>query len=79
MDLFRHADPLVKADEIGAAAEQHVLTIVDDLVDPGMKIGGRASAEGPAPLQKLHAEPGLRQRAGSAHARYTAADDCDGT
>ena len=48
-DAVVHADAPVEIDEIGAAAQQHVLAVVDDLAGPGMLVGRGASAEiGPA-------------------------------
>jgi hypothetical protein len=74
VDAVRDADAPVETDEIGAAAEEHVLAVVDDLVDAGMQVGAGASAEIAAALDELHAEPGLGQRAGRAHAGHAAAD-----
>ena len=63
--------------QIGAAAEEHVLAVVDDFVDAGMQIGAGAPAEIAAALDQLHAEAGLGQSAGRAHAGYAGADDGD--
>ncbi len=68
----------VEADEIGAAAEEDVLAVVDDFVDAGMQIGGGAAAEVAAALDELHAVAGFGESAGGAHAGYAAADDGDG-
>src|SRR5581483_6575830 len=75
MNLIRHADPLVEADEIRAAAEEQVLAVVDDLVHAWMQIRARASAQVATTLDELHAEAGLSQRAGRTHAGHTAAND----
>ena len=56
-DLIENADAPVEADEIGAAAEEHVLAVVDDFVDAGMQVGARAPAEVAAALDELHPEP----------------------
>ena len=78
MDAFRDADAPVKADEIGAAAEEHVLAVVDDLAHAGMQVGAGPSAQVTAPLDQLHAQASLGQRAGRAHAGHAAADHGDG-
>ena len=77
MNLIVDADALIEADEIGAAAEEHVLAIVDDFIDAGMQIGTCATAEVAPPLNKIDAQPGFSQRAGGTHAGYAPADDGD--
>ena len=78
MDAIRHADAAIEADEIGAAAEENMLAIIDDFVDTGMQIRAGASAEIAAALDELHAEASLGQGAGCAHAGNTGANDGDG-
>ncbi len=78
MDFVFDADAAVEADEIGAAAEEDVLAVVDDFVDAGMQVGGGAAAEVAAALDELHAIAGFGEGAGGAHAGYAAADDGDG-
>ena len=78
VNLLFDADAAVEADEIGAAAEEHVLAVVDDFVDAGMQIGRCAAAEIAATLDELHAIAGLGQGTGRAHAGHAAADHGDG-
>ena len=76
----RSATPmrLIEADEVGAAAEQHVLAVVDDFVDAGMQVRRGAATEIAATFDELHAEAGFGQRTSGAHAGDAAADDGDG-
>ena len=76
--LFSTPMRSIEADEVGAAAEEDVLAVVDDFVDAGMQVGGGAAAEVAAALDELHAIAGFGEGAGSAHAGYAAADDGDG-
>src|SRR6185437_659508 len=78
VDFVLDADAAIEADEVGAAAEEDVLAVVDDFVDAGMEVGGGASAEVAAALGELHAIAGFGEGAGSAHAGDAAADDGDG-
>ena len=39
VDFLFDADAAVEADEVGAAAEEDVLAVVDDFVDAGMQVG----------------------------------------
>ena len=78
MDAAENADAAVEGDEIGAAAEEDVLAVVDDFVDAGMQVGGGAPAEIAASLDELHPIAGLSEGACGAHAGYAAADDGDG-
>jgi hypothetical protein len=79
VNLIENADALVEGDEICAAAEEHVLTIVDDFVDAWMQIGTRAAAQVATTLDQMHAQSGCCKSAGRAHAGNAAADDGDGT
>jgi hypothetical protein len=74
MNLFLDPNAPIEPDQIGAAAEEHVLAVVDDLIDTGMAIGAGPAAEIAAPLDELDAEPGLGQSAGRAHAGHASAD-----
>ena len=78
VDFVLHADAVIEADEVCAAAEEDVLAVVDDFVDAGMQIGGGAAAEVATALDELHAIAGFSERAGGAHAGDAAADDGDG-
>ena len=77
VNLLFDADPAVETDEVGAAAEEDVLAVVDDFVDAGMQIGRGASAEVAAALDELHAVAGFGESAGCAHAGYAASNDGD--
>jgi hypothetical protein len=77
VNLLLDSNPPVEADQIGAAAEEHVLAVVDDFIDAGMTVGAGPTAEVAAPLDELDAKTGLGQRTGSAHAGHASADyDC---
>ncbi len=78
MDAVRDADAAVEADQIGAAAEEHVLAVVDDLAHARMQIRARPAAQVAAALDQLDAKTGLGQRAGRAHAGHAAADHGNG-
>ncbi len=74
----RNPDAPVEAGEVGAAAEEHVLAVVDDLAQARMEVRRGAPAQVAAPLDELHAQAGFGQRAGRAHAGNAAADHGDG-
>ena len=76
--LLFDADAPIEADEIGAAAEEHVLAVVDDFVDAGMQVGGCAAAEIAAAFDELDAVAGFGEGAGGTHTGDAAADDGDG-
>ncbi len=77
VNLIVDADALVEADEIGAAAEEHMLAVIDDFVDAGMQVGACAATKIAAALDELDTKAGIGQRAGSTHAGDAAADDRD--
>ena len=56
VDAVRDADASIEANEIRAAAKEHMLAVVDDLIDARMQIGTGAPAEVAAPLDELHAK-----------------------
>ena len=78
MDAVGDADAAIEADEIGAAAEEHMLAVVDDLVDAGMQIRTGTAAQVAAALEQLHAQARLGQSASRAHAGHASADDSNG-
>ena len=78
VDAIVNADAAIEAHEIGAAAEEHMLAVVDDLVDAWMQVGTCASAEIATAFDKVHAESRFGQRTGSAHAGNAAANDGHG-
>jgi len=59
VNVSRHADTVDEAQELGAAAEEDVLAVIDlDTVDDKRR---RASPEQPAPLEDLDVESGISQ------------------
>ena len=76
-DAARNPYAPIEADEIGAASEQHVLTVVYHLADARMEIGRGPSTQVAATLDELHMKARLGQRAGRAHACNAATDDGD--
>ena len=77
-DAVRDPDAPVKTNEIRAAAEEHVLTVVDNLANARMQIRTGTPAQVAAPFDQFDAQPGLGQRAGRAHAGHAAAYHGDG-
>src|SRR5258708_1297713 len=74
-DFAGDAKLFIKADQVGAAAEKHMLTVVDDLAGSGMLVGRCASAHvGPA-LEESDAHSGISQRAAGRESGESAADD----
>ncbi len=78
VNLFVDADALVEADQIGAAAEEDVLAVVDDLVDAGMQVGAGAAAEVASLLDEMYLKSAPCNGAGGGHAGYASADDDHG-
>jgi hypothetical protein len=78
VNLLLNTDAAVKREEVGAAAEEDVLAVVDDFVDAWMKVGGGATAQIAPPFDEVHAQAGFGQGTGSAHAGNAAADYGDG-
>jgi pyrroline-5-carboxylate reductase len=74
VNLLGNADAAVKTQQIGAAAEERVLAIVDDLIHARMKVRRSPPAQVTALLNQLHAQTGLGQGAGRAHSGHAAAD-----
>jgi hypothetical protein len=74
MNALRNADSPIEANQIGAAAKQDVLAIVDDFVDARMTVRAGPAAKIAAALDKPDAKTGLGKGAGRAHAGYAAAD-----
>ena len=72
-----NANAPVETNQIRTAAEEHMLAVVDNLVHTRMPVGARAPTQVVAALDKLDAQAGLSERAGSAHAGDAAAyHDC---
>ena len=72
-DFVAGADASVKVLEIGAAAEGHVLTIVDVLA-VRQDVGGCAAAEKGALFEQPHTPAGFSQRDAGRQSRQPAAD-----
>jgi hypothetical protein len=77
VNAVRDTDAAVKTREICAAAEEHMLAIIDDLFHSRMQIGTGTTAQVAAALDELHAQAGFGQGAGRAHAGYAATDNRD--
>src|SRR3954463_10137567 len=58
-DLAFDSEAAVEIAEIGAAAEENVLAVVDDLAGAGMFVGGGASTEIGTLLEKRDTESGI--------------------
>jgi hypothetical protein len=56
-----HCCTLIKIEQIGAAAEQHVLAIVDNLACTRMPIRRGAPSKIGTALKERHAKPGVSQ------------------
>jgi hypothetical protein len=74
MNLIEDANAHVKAAEIRAATEEHVLAVVDDLLDARMQIRGGTAAKVAALLDELYAKPSFGERAGCAYTGDATAD-----
>ena len=74
-NLLLDAEPAVEVDEVGAAAQQHMLAVVDNLAGAGKLVGRGAAAEIGTPLEELDVIAGVGQRAAGREARESAADD----
>jgi hypothetical protein len=75
----RDAGAAIESNQISAATEEDVLTVVNDLAHARMQVRTGAPAQVAATLDQLHAQARLCQGAGSAHAGHTAADYRDGS
>ena len=63
VDAAGRAHPLVESNEVGAAAEENVLAVIDVLVDTWMEVRTGASTEIVAPLDEVDAVACFNQRA----------------
>src|SRR4029077_16484842 len=73
-----HSDALIKLDQIGAAAKQHMLAVVDDFARSRMLVRRRSAAEKRTLLEQSDAESTFGQRASGRKARETASGHSDG-
>src|SRR5262249_28128278 len=69
---------LIKVREIGTAAEQQMLAVVDNFSGPGMLVGGGAAAEVRAALEQRDPESDVGQRAARSETSQAATDDSHG-
>jgi hypothetical protein len=65
VNFFEDTDAFVQANEVGAAAEEHVLAVVYDFANAGMQIRRGAATEISAAFDKLYAEASLGESTGS--------------
>ena len=77
LDLVEDAGPLVEVEQVGAAAEHHVLAVVEDPPAAGVFEGSGSSAETRAGLDHLDATPRLRKPQRRGETGESAADDDD--
>jgi hypothetical protein len=75
--LVGNANALVELDEVGADAEENVLTIVDNFAGAGMFPRRGAAAEEGALLEQGYAKTGVGEGAGSGESGQTSSGDCD--
>jgi hypothetical protein len=78
MNLVRDPNASIEPLEIGAAAEENVLAVVDHFADAWMEIGAGPAAQVTTPLNQLHAQPAFGKGAGSAHSSHASAHHRDG-
>ena len=65
----------IEIEEIGAAAEKHMLAIVDSLICPGVLIRRGSAADVRAALEQCDFVSGVCERASGGEAREPRADD----
>lgn len=70
MNPVSHSDALIEPNQICAAAEENVLAVVDDLIDPRVTVRACATAKVSAALDELDAQTGLSEGASGAHAGH---------
>ena len=74
-DLILDTEPPIEVDEIGAAAEKHVLAVVDGLIGAGMFVRRCAATEIRTPLEQRDLHAGVGQCATCREAGETASED----
>ena len=77
-DGVEDAEAAVEVDERGAAADEDVLAIVDDLAGAGMFVGGGAATEVGAALEEVNAVACVGEGAGGGDSGQASADYGDG-
>src|SRR3954464_1950701 len=75
LNLVLDAEPPVEIDQIGAAAEQHMLAVIDFLARGGDFVGGSASAEEGPGFEKVDFEAGFAESSSARHPGEAAANN----
>src|ERR1700724_681985 len=70
-DFVFHADAAIELDQVGTAAKQDVLAVVDDFAGSGMLVGRCASAEIRPALKERDAKAGIGESAGGGESSQT--------
>ena len=76
-DLIRYADAFIELDQVRAHTKQDVLAVVDNFPGTRMLVGGGASAEEGALLEKRDTETSVRECTGGGETGETAPGDGD--
>src|SRR3954470_262061 len=74
-DFVFHSAPPIKVDQVGAATEQDVLAVVDNLASPGVLIRRCPSAQIRTPLIQPDVVTSFRQGAASGQTGKSAANN----
>src|SRR4051812_40332990 len=74
-DFVLHSTSPIQVDQVGAAAEQDVLAVVDDLASPGVLIRRRPAAQIRTPFIQPHSVPHFRQGAARGKTGKSAANN----
>lgn len=74
-DVLTRADALEVAHQVLVPAREHVLPVVGDVVDLGLRDGDGATPERSAPLEQRHTMPRLGEPDGRSQSRESTADD----
>ncbi len=77
-EFVERADAAVKVDEIGAAAEEEMLAVVDDFAGARVLVGRCASADVGAALNEAHFVAGVGECLRGGESGDTSPDDCYG-
>src|SRR5207245_10392855 len=75
-DFVFDSDGLVKRDQVGAGAEEHMLAVVYDFTCARMLVRRSAPAEVGATLEQNHTEAAVRECARGGQSRQTSSDNC---
>jgi hypothetical protein len=77
LNVMIDAEAMVKIEQAGAAAHQHVLTVVEQFAGIGIDKAGRPPAEAFSRFDERDARPALRQAHGRGDAGDAPAEDGD--